>query len=701
MSVILKPVVERSPAGNRKARRLAAKHERTSQGASSAASLGMWLAAALAHYRAERLVAAESLCRRIIAVDPGHADGLHLLGVICHRTGRHESAIDLIGRAIALAPLTAPYHANLAAALRAMRRLDEAVAASSRAIAMQPDFAAAHYNLGNALKDQGKLAAAAAAYERALALKPDFADAHYNLGLVRRKEGKLGPAIAAYRRALALRPEHAEAYNDLGNALHDGGKLDEAATAYERALALRPDFAAACNNLGSVREKQRHLAEAVGLYRRALALAPDNGDAQSNLIFALNFDSAATPEDQQRERARWVARHAQRFVPASLSHPNRADPERRLRVGYVSAHFRHQAATYAFAPVLLHHDRDGFEVFCYSDTTVEDDLTRRLSAAADQWRPIVGRSDDAVAAMIRADGIDILVDTVGHMSGHRLFVFARKPAPVQITGWGEPTGTGLPTMDYLLADPVLVPAAVRGLLCERVIDLPCFLGYWTPEPLPEPGPLPALARGFVTFGSFNRPAKISDAVLGCWARLLAALPEARLVLKDRTFDGAAQKARFRALFAAAGIAPERVALLGAADRAGHFAAYQAIDLALDPFPHGGGMTTLDALWMGVPVLTAPGRTISSRLAAAILAPLGLADFIARDPDTYVDRAIAQARDLPALARLRGSLRQRIAASPIGDGARYARAVEEAYRAAWRRWCAAHPVDPPTDLPRPD
>ena len=324
---------------------------------------------------------------------------------------------------------------------------------------------------------------------------------------------------------------------------------------------------------------------------------------------------------------------------------------------------------------------------CYSDTKEEDAVTERLRASATIWHRTAALSDDQIANLVCDDGIDILVDLVGHMKGHRLPVFARKPAPIQVTGWGEPTGTGLTAIDYLLADPVLVPPPERALLAESVYDLPNFLGYWTPDQLPEPGPLPARTRGYVTFGSFNRFPKLLDPVLREWAQVLRAVPNSRLVLKGAIFDSAEQKVAILAVLEAEGVAPDRVRLLDKMDRADHFAAYQEIDIALDPFPHGGGMTTLDALWMGVPVITWAGRTISSRLAAATLTAVGLTDLIAPDRERYVALAAAVAGDLDALASLRAKLRPLLANSVIGDIQRYTRAVETAYREMWRRWCA--------------
>jgi len=300
-------------------------------------------------------------------------------------------------------------------------------------------------------------------------------------------------------------------------------------------------------------------------------------------------------------------------------------------------------------------------------------------------------SDEQLADTVRRDEIDVLVDLVGHMAGNRLPVFARKPAPVQITGWGEPTGTGLAAMDFLLADRTLVPDSERVLLAEQVIRLPNFLGYWAPDTLPGAGPLPAAERGYVTFGSFNRIEKLSYEALSTWAELLRKARTARLVLKDRALENAAQRGRITKFFAENRVSADRLTLLAESDRPAHFAAYQQVDIALDPFPHSGGMTTLDALWMGVPVISFPGETISSRLAASSLSSLGLDGFIARDLDGYVDLALEKATDIQALSELRSSLRGLLATSAFGDPARYCRAVEAAYRNAWRQWCAAKSI----------
>jgi predicted O-linked N-acetylglucosamine transferase (SPINDLY family) len=679
------------------------------------------IAHAVGLHRAGRLAEAEVIYRQVLTEDPDHVDGLHLLGVIANAVGRNEEAVNLIGKAIARDDCVPDFHCNIGNALAALGRTAEMEAHFRRAISLNPDHPEANNNLGNALKEQGRLAEAEGHFRRALAVRPDYAEAHYNLGNVFLALGRTEEAVQYYNRAIALRPEMATAHYNLGHVLKDQGKLVEAVEAYRRALAIQPDWADALNNLGSVLYDLDRLTEAEASFRQALANRPENATALANLaatlrpsgrideaiacmrraleldpdsaahytnfIFALNFVSDATAADHQAERACYHARHAARYAGSIRPHPNRPDPQRRLRIGYVSAHFRDQAATFAFAGVITNHDREPFEIICYSDAPQEDAVSERLRACSDRWHRTANLSDDELAQLIRSDETDILVDLVGHMSGHRLLVFARKPAPIQMTGWGEPTGTGLKTMDYLLADPVLVPATERHLLAEKVVDLPNFLGFWIPEPLPEVSPLPALARGRVTFGSFNRLDKMQDPVVRIWARILNALPGSRLILKNRWLGEPVQRDRIMALFSASGVAPERVQLLGSSSRLGHFSGYHEIDIALDTFPHGGGMTTLDALWMGVPVVTSPGVTISSRLAAASLTAAGLTEFIAADLDGYVELAVAKAHDLSTLAELRLGLRQRMNASAFGDGVQYARAVEARYREMWGRWCA--------------
>jgi len=538
-----------------------------------------------------------------------------------------------------------------------------------------------HFGRGLMLASKGQYRKALKCFDKVLSIVPTHLDALNSRADCLALLGDHAHAIASYDKLLAARPGDLRARGNRAGALKSIGRLAEAVADYSTVLQVAPDYTEALFNRGNAYIDLGRPKDAIRDLRNALSLRPNDTDIHTSLIFALNFDIDATTESLQAERAKWASRLTH---SASTTYPNDPTPERRLRVGYVSSHFRHQAATYAFGGVIVHHDPARFEVVCYSDTAAEDDLSSRLRNRADKWRRTIDLSDDRLAQLVREDQIDILVDLVGHMKGNRLRVFALKPAPIQITAWGEPTGTGLQAIDYLFADPVLVPVSERAFLAEQVADLPCFLGFWSPEALPEPGRLPAIERGYVTFGSFNRLAKTSEPVLRLWSAILRAVPGSRLVLKDRLI--AQQATAVMGVLAEEGISAERVALLEQVDRAAHFAAYGDIDIALDPFPHGGGMTTLESLWMGVPAVTAPGGTISSRLAAAILTAAGLTDFIATDRQHYVQLAANKASELGALAQLRSTLRHRVANSEFGDAARYARAVEQHYRSMWQEWC---------------
>ena len=657
-------------------------------------ALALWPDFAAAHFNRGNALAlsgnydaAIAGYERVLALEPRNTAALNGRGSVLRKLTRPMEALASFQAALAIAPDHVGALLNCGSLLHGLARHDEALACCDKVLAAQPDHVEALYNRGITLGEQKRFEQALASYDRVLAIKPDYVEALYNRGNAAYALDRFDEALASYDRVLAMRPQHLDALYGRGNALLRLDRPAAALAGFDALLARAPDHADALDSRGAALLELGRCKEAVASLRRALTLAPDPS-RHTGLIFTLNFDPDLTAADLQAERARWSETHARPFAARIGPHPNNRNPARRLRVGYVSAHFRRQAGTFAFGGVLLAHSAAECEVVCYSDTANADDVTARLRARADRWHDTAALSDDALAELIRADGIDILVDLVGHMSGSRLLVFARKPAPIQVSAWGEPTGTGLATMDYLLADPVLVPAAERALLAEQVADLPNFLGYWTPDALPEPSALPAIANGYVTLGSFNRLAKIGDPVLRRWAAILRALPRARLVVKaDQLLGDDSRRARIDAVLGAEGIGAERVTLLSCDGRAGHFAAYRGIDLALDPFPHGGGMTTLDALWMGVPVITCPGKTISSRLAAASLSALGLAGCIAADPDAYVALAIAKAGDLDALARLRASLRGRVAASVVGDPQRYARAVEAAYRDMWRRWCA--------------
>ena len=706
------------------------------------------------HHQAGRLAEAEALYRQIVAVEPRHADALHLLGVLAHQAGRGDLAVDLIRQAIAVAPQVPGYHYNLGLVLTAQGRLDEAIAACRRALELRPDYAEAHNNLGNALRGQGRLDEAVAAYRRALQLQPDYAEAWHNLGVVLTDQGQLDEAIATYRRALELQPDLAEAHNHLGNALKAGGRLDEALAAYRRALQLQPDYAeahynlgnalldqgqfdealAACrralqlqpdyaeahynlgnahlgkgqldeamaayrrvlqlkpdfakarNNLGTVLKDQGQLDQALAAIRRAIQLRPDDAGTHSNLVYTALFHPGYDDQRIADEHRLWNRQFADPLKPFLLPHANARDPERRLRIGYVSPDFRDHVVGRNMLPLLEHHDRRDFEILCYSGVVQPDALTGRFRQRADHWRNTVRVADAELAELIRQDRVDILVDLTQHMAGNRLPVFARRPAPVQVSFAGYPASAGLDTIDCRLTDPWLDPPETPSHhYPEKPIRLPH--SFWCYDPLtgsPPVNPLPALAAGHVTFGSLNNYCKVHEGVIGLWAKVLGAVPDSRFLLLSPL---GAHRQRAVDVFARSGVTAGRIEWFTPAPRPEYLAAYHRIDLGLDTFPYNGHTTSLDSFWMGVPVITLVGKTTVGRGGLSQAMNLGLPELVAQTPGQYVQRAVAFATDLPRLAGLRQSLRPRMQASPLMDAPQFARDIEAACRTMWRAWCA--------------
>jgi len=638
---------------------------------------------ALALHRKGCLAEAELLYRDILNKDPRHFDALQLLGAIDLQQGRDQEAQLRIRKALEINPRSDSAHTNLGYIQVKLKRFEEALASCDKALAIKPDHAEALCNRGNALKDLRRHEEALASYEKALAIRPAYAEALYNRGLALFELNRREEALASLDHALAVNPNLLEALLVRGSVLRALHRSEEALASYDQALAIRPNYADVLYNRGAALVELRRYEEGIASYDRALAIEPGHALAGSNKVFSLDFVPGYGFAEQQEARRSWY-----RSLPGNLRngvapYPRDANPSRPLVLGYVSADFKNHSAAACFGPVLRRHDRSNFQVVCYSGVKVEDELTEEFRQRADKWRSVSDLSDEALAERIRADGIDILVDLSGHTGGNRLLVFARKPAPIQVSAWGSGTGTGLPAMDYLFSDPVAIPAAVRPLFAEAVVDLPCLGPFEAPAYIPPVAELPAVSRGVLTFGCLNRLGKVTQRALELWARILRAVPGSRLLLKDAAFDNPVMQARVRETLAGQGIGAERIELRGSSPRRDHLAAYNDVDIALDPFPHNGGISTWESLWMGVPVVARLGDSVASRISGAILHAVGLAEWTVDGDDEYAALAARQASDLQALAQLRHGMRARVAASPAGNLDRYTQAVEAAYRNMWR------------------
>jgi len=640
---------------------------------------------ALRHHQAGRLHQAEQLYRQVLARQPDHIIATHNLGVIAHQTGRFDIAVGLFRRAIALNPNDAEAHNNLGSALKGCGPLDEAIASFRRGLALKPNSPEAHYKLGVSLQEKGELDGAVAAYRQAVALRPGFPEAVAGLGTALHGKGQLNEAADAYRQAIALKPDFPDAYFNLGTALKAQGQLDEAIAAYRQAVSLKQDFWEARCNLGVALKDRGQLDEAIDAYRQAIALDPSLSQVHSNLVNTLYFHPAYDARAIAEEHRNWARRHAEPLKPLIEVHGNDRSPDRRLRIGYVSPDFYEHPVGRFLLPLLENHDRRGFEVFAYSDVPAPfaDAMTQRLGSHTDAWRGIAGLSDARAADLIRQDRIDILVDLSLHMARNRMLVFARKPAPVQVTYLAYAGSSGLSTMDYRLSDPYLDPFGDESAYSEQTIRLPETYWCYRPVvtlPLIEP---PALGTGFITFGCLNNFCKVNEPLLDLWARLLGAVPGSRLTLHAR--EGS-HRQRVLDYLQREGVEPRRVSFVGEAPAEAYFGSYQSIDIALDTAPYGGGTTTCDALWMGVPVVSLVGTTAVGRGGLSILSNVGLPELAATTPEEYVRIAMCLADDNARLKELRSTVRGRMEASPLMDAPRFARNIEAAYRLMWRRWC---------------
>jgi protein O-GlcNAc transferase len=647
---------------------------------------------ALSLHRAGQLAPAAALYREILRTEPNQPDALNLLGLVEQQSGNHTQAAELFARASTSSPGNPLFLLNRGVSLRALRQHEAAVSELKKALALDPNLAEAHHQLGNALKSLHHFVEAATSLRRATELNPNNAAIWLNLGAALLELSTRDEAIACFRRAIQLEPERPEARNILGSVLLDAGLLSEAKEQLHVALRLRPTYPAAHDNLGRALRAQGRATEAAEEFRTALAAAPQPG-THSNLVYALNFVLGLPPSDVFAEHKRWATIHAVPLKKEQRPFAIAFEPERRLRIGYLSPDFVHHAVSYFFEPVLAAHDRSKVEIFCYASVSVPDAVTTRLRALSDHWRDIARLDDAQTTELIRSDKIDIFVDLAGHTARHRLLVFARKPAPVQATWLGYPNTTGLDTIDYRITDAVSDPEGQTEIWhSEKLTRLPeTFSCYHPSSSAPDVNVLPALKNGYITFGSFNHFAKINSGVLDLWARVLEHLPLARLLLKARSLADAETVASVRAIFARFGVTPDRLDLRSdELSVAAHLGLYHNVDMALDPFPYNGTTTTCEALWMGVPVVTLAGQAHVSRVSASLLTHLGRSEWIAHSEDEYIEKCAGLAADLPRLAEARAGQRERMQLSPLCNAVRFTAHLEKAYREMWLRRCAAEP-----------
>jgi FkbM family methyltransferase len=638
--------------------------------------------------------------RTAIKHNPDYAGAYYNMGNALLGNGQIDEAVANYRRALEINPDYAEVHCVLGVALKELGHLDGAVVSFRKALEINPDLVEARtnlgnvlqglYNMGNVLLGNGKFDDAVASFRRALEIEPNLAEAHYNLGNALKELGQLDAAVESFRRALEIKPDYPQAHFCLGLALQDLGQFDNAVASYRRALEFKPDIVEAHNNLGLVLQELGQLKNALASYRRALEIKPDFTDARNNLLFILNYTGGLEPSyylEQARQYGRIVAEKAGgRFSTwQSVARP------KRLRVGLVSGDLRIHSVGNFLEGLLSHIDLARIELIAYPTHHKEDELTARIRPYFSAWKPLFDKNDEAAARLIHADGVHVLLDVSGHTAHNRLPVFAWKPAPVQVSWLGLPNTTGVSAMDYVLGDSHAIPPEHENHFSETVWRLPdSYLCFSAPAYALNVAPLPALSAGHVTFGSFNNLTKMNDAVVELWARILLSVPNSRLYLKTGQLHDADVREQTRRRFAAWSIAPERLLLGGTLGSiADHLSEYNKIDVALDTFPYPGVTTSVEALWMGVPVMTLHGDRFLSLTAKSIAHHAGLPDWVAVDKDNYVAKAVAFTSNLERLAALRAGLRQQVLTSPLFDAPRFARNFEDALWGMWQAWSATH------------
>ncbi|MCB1077786.1 MAG: tetratricopeptide repeat protein [Verrucomicrobiae bacterium] len=559
-----------------------------------------------------------------------------------------------------------------ALALHQAGQLSDAQVSYEAILKEHPDHPEALHLIGLVLHQQGDHARAAEVLRRAAELQPGNSAYHYNAGVVLQKLGQDPEAEAAYRRALALDGAMVSAWVNLGNLLVDHGHFGEARDCHRNALRLNLNSAEHHERLARTLRLIGDAEGAVSHLGVAIALDPADEKSQSSLLFASQYEAGLERSELTRRHLAWGARHTS-ATPLPHAPAKSASDEAPLTVGFLSADLGNHPVGIFIAPLLERlQKRSDIRTICYNDADKDDEFIRRNRRTSGAWRDTSGLDDDKVAGMIREDEVEILFELAGHTEQNRLPLIARRPAPVQVTWAGYVGTTGLEAIDYLLTDAWQSPDGSEDHYTETLLRFPCdYICYEAPLYSPDPGPLPMLDSGQVTFGCQNNPSKINSFTVRVWSRILRALPQSGLILKYKGMDDPVVRHRILGLFSANGVSPDRIEVIGQTSHVEHLRTFRRIDIALDPMPYSGGLSTCEALWMGVPVVTCPGETFASRHSLSHLNNAGVTDTIATDWDDYVRIAVKLASDPKALAKRRDGLRSQLQQSPLCDLDAYA------------------------------
>jgi protein O-GlcNAc transferase len=677
----------------------------------------------LKHYQSGDLKEAELLCKIIIEKQPANAEALYLLGIISYHLQNYDSAIKYLKRYLRLNTKNADAYLALGMAYQQNGFLDDAITSYRKALNIDPNNSQLYLILGQLLDEKGQLDEAIVCYRKTLEVNPGMVDAYNRLGNTLQEKKEFAEAITFYQKAISINPNDPTAYINIGIAMHNNynfndaiiylqkalslnpniemtynymgyslfcqGKLEEAIKNFKSSLRINPDSPIALTQLGHIFQKQGKVIDADNCYRRALQIQPNDIILFEAFLVNLLYNSRYDAQTIFSEHLDFGKQFEVPLQSIAIFHTNKKIINKKLKIGYVSPDFRNHSVSHFIEPIIYSHNRNQFTVFCYSNVQRKDEVTSRIQNRADQWRNIAGMSDEKALELIRNDDIDILIDLAGHTAKNCMLLFARKPAPVQVTWIGYPATTGLSTIDYKLVDSYTDPAGMtEEFYTEKLLRMPeCFLCYLPDKESPDIKRLPALRSDHITFGSFNNFPKASPIVIDLWTKILQAIYKSRLILKSTCFSDKSTSDYVSDIFIKNGISADRIELLpyDPSTRA-HLNTYNRIDIGLDTFPYNGTTTTCEAIWMGVPVVTLAGNTHASRVGMSLLSNIGIPELIAKTSDEYISIAVRLANNLRHLQSLRDNLRGIMAKSVLMDENRFIIDLEKLYHTIWKEWC---------------
>ncbi len=638
-------------------------------------------------FNSGHLQESENICNDLLKEDQNHSEALYILGAIAHRQGCCDKAVSYFNRAIGVNSSNSRYYLGLGIVQNQQGKFEAAIRSFKKSLKINPDIFNTQYNLGTVFLRLNRFDSASRCFRKAVQLNPNSVSALNNLGLSLINLGSFDEAETWFKKSITIKPDFMGAYINLGMMLTRQGKLTEAVYHLKKATALDSNHPQAQHALAVALLNQARVDEAMIWFKKSLQEKPDAAVTHSDFLFGMHYQDRIDPIALFLHHLLWASQHAAPSNKYQLFTNDRSS-HRRLRIGYLSPDFRDHSVAHFIEPIIASHNRLTFEIFCYSNVQNPDAITEHLKGISDTWKDISSLSDEKAAEMIRADGIDILVDLAGHTANNRLLVFANRPAPIQVAYLGYPDTTGLPAIQYRLTDAWADPPGRSDLLSsEEPVRLP--KGFHCYVPLLETPPvnaLPAIENGHITFGSFNNGRKITHTTISLWAEILSLVPDSKMVIKSKALTDPETAAGLQKRFRENGISPDKIRLAGRTEsKYKHLDLYNDIDIALDTYPYNGTTTTLEALWMGVPVITLAGETHISRVGKSLLSHLNLADLIAESSENYINFAVSLAGDIERLKTLRAGLRNRLTASPLMDSARFTQSLEAVYRKMWQQW----------------